>query len=70
MENVLCFGRRKVNKAMKVGQARHLQLEEEVVKKVRVKVESNEDKWALKLLNSIAGVNQFLFEGRTRELLL
>lgn len=30
MENVLCFGRRKVNKAMKVGQARHLQLEEEV----------------------------------------
>ncbi|EOA13472.1 hypothetical protein CARUB_v10026530mg [Capsella rubella] len=70
MENVLCFGRRKVNKAMKAGQARHLQLEEEVVKKVRVRVESNEDKWALKLLNSIAGVNQFLFEGRTRELLL
>jgi exonuclease V len=31
MENVLCFGRRKVNKAMKVGQARHLQLEEEVL---------------------------------------
>ncbi|XP_010443837.1 PREDICTED: exonuclease V, chloroplastic-like isoform X1 [Camelina sativa] len=70
MENVLCFGRRKVSKAMKAGQARHLQLEEEVVRKVRVRVESNEDKWALKLLNSISGVNQFLFEGRTRELLL
>lgn len=41
-----------------------------MVKRVRVKVESNEDKWALKLLSSIAGVNQFLFEGRTRELLL
>ncbi|ESQ42307.1 hypothetical protein EUTSA_v10013696mg [Eutrema salsugineum] len=70
MENVLCFGRRKVSKAMKLGQARHLELEEEVIKKVRVRVESNEDKWALKLLSSIAGVNQFLFEGRTRELLL
>ncbi|KAL0875738.1 hypothetical protein Bca101_025443 [Brassica carinata] len=70
MENVLCLGRRKVSKAMKLGQARHLELEEEVVKRVRVKVESNEDKWALKLLSSIAGVNQFLFEGRTRELLL
>ncbi|KAJ0245899.1 Exonuclease V [Hirschfeldia incana] len=70
MENVLCLGRRKVSKAMKLGQARHLELEEEVVRRVRVKVESNEDKWALKLLSSIAGVNQFLFEGRTRELLL
>ncbi|KFK27573.1 hypothetical protein AALP_AA8G401200 [Arabis alpina] len=70
MENVLCFGRRKVSKAMKLGQARHLELEEEVVKKVRVKVESKEDRWALKLLSSIAGVNQFLFEGRTRELLI
>lgn len=70
MENVLCLGRRKVSKAMKLGQARHLELEEEVVKRVRVKVESNEDKWALKLLSSIAAVNQFLFEGRTRELLL
>ncbi|CAH2069340.1 unnamed protein product [Thlaspi arvense] len=70
MENLLCFGRRKVTKAMKLGQARHLELEEEVVRKVRVRVESNEDKWALKLLSSIAGVNQFLFEGRTRELLL
>ncbi|CAN8244377.1 unnamed protein product [Cochlearia groenlandica] len=70
MENILCFGKRKVTKAMKLGQTRHLELEEEVVKKVRVKVESKEDKWALKLLSSIAGVNQFLFEGRTRELLL
>uniref|UniRef100_A0A1J3F171 Exonuclease V, chloroplastic n=1 Tax=Noccaea caerulescens TaxID=107243 RepID=A0A1J3F171_NOCCA len=70
MENVLCFGRKKANKAMKLGQARHLELEEELVTKVKVKVESNEDKWALKLLSSIAGVNQYLFEGRTRELLL
>lgn len=30
MENVLCLGRRKVSKAMKLGQARHLELEEEV----------------------------------------
>ncbi|XP_010541347.1 PREDICTED: exonuclease V, chloroplastic isoform X2 [Tarenaya hassleriana] len=68
MENVLLLGRRKVSKAMKLGQARHLELEEEVVRRIKVRVESTEDKWALKLANSIAGVNQFLFEGLTREL--
>ncbi|PQP99601.1 hypothetical protein Pyn_01109 [Prunus yedoensis var. nudiflora] len=50
------------------GSARHAKLEEEVVKKVKVRIESIEDRWALKLLNFIAGVNQLLSEGLTREL--
>lgn len=40
----------------------------QVVKKVKVRIESIEDRWALKLLNFITGVNQLLFEGLTREL--
>ncbi|KAM6594032.1 hypothetical protein CsatA_001735 [Cannabis sativa] len=53
---------------MKKGIARHAKLEEEVVKKVKVTVKSVEDRWALKFLNFIIGVNQLLFEGLTREL--
>ncbi|XP_048325081.2 exonuclease V, chloroplastic isoform X2 [Ziziphus jujuba] len=67
MEFVL-LGKRKINKAMRKGSARHAKLEEEVVKKVKVHVESVEDRWALTLLNFIIGVNQLLFEGLTREL--
>ncbi|XP_030503100.2 exonuclease V, chloroplastic [Cannabis sativa] len=62
------LGKRYVNKAMKKGIARHAKLEEEVVKKVKVTVKSVEDRWALKFLNFIIGVNQLLFEGLTREL--
>ena len=40
----------------------------QVVKKVKVCVQSVEDTWALKFINSITGVNQLLFEGITREL--
>lgn len=40
----------------------------QVVKKVKIRVESDEDRWALKLLNFITGVNQLLFDGLTREL--
>ncbi len=40
----------------------------QVVKKVKIRGKSKEDKWALKLLNFIIGVNQLLFEGLTREL--
>lgn len=68
MEFVLLHAKRKTNKAMKTGSARHAKLEEEVVKKVKVRVQSKEDTWALKFLNFIIGANQLLFEGLTREL--
>ncbi|XVE59774.1 hypothetical protein DITRI_Ditri05aG0074100 [Diplodiscus trichospermus] len=68
MEFTLLFGKRKISKAMKAGKARHAKLEEEVVKKVKIRLESVEDTWALKLINFITGVNQLLFEGLTREL--
>ncbi|EXB98568.1 hypothetical protein L484_014412 [Morus notabilis] len=67
MEFIL-LGNRKVSRAMKIGIARHAELEEEVVKKVKIRVESDEDRWALKLLNFITGVNQLLSDGLTREL--
>ncbi|KAL5581195.1 hypothetical protein UlMin_013637, partial [Ulmus minor] len=67
MEFVL-LGKRRINMAMKKGSARHAKLEEEVIKKVRVRVKSAEDIWALKLLNFIIGVKQLLLEGLTREL--
>ncbi|XWS28434.1 hypothetical protein CRYUN_Cryun25bG0068600 [Craigia yunnanensis] len=68
MEFVLLVGNRKINKAMKAGQARHVKLEEEVVNKVKVCVQSVEDTWAIKFINFITGANQLLFEGLTREL--
>ncbi|KAK7262357.1 hypothetical protein RJT34_29926 [Clitoria ternatea] len=68
MEFSLLLGGQKVNKVMKAGIARHAKLEEEVIKRVEVKVKSQEDYWALKFLNFINGVNQLLFEGLTREL--
>ncbi|KAB1227014.1 Exonuclease V, chloroplastic [Morella rubra] len=68
MEFVLLRAKRKTTTAMKVGSARHTKLEEEVVKKVKVRVKSREDTWALKLLNFMIGANQLLFEGLTREL--
>ncbi|KHG01831.1 putative exonuclease V [Gossypium arboreum] len=39
-----------------------------VVKKVKVHIESVEDRWALKFINFITCANQLLFEGITREL--
>ncbi|KAB1228021.1 Exonuclease V, chloroplastic [Morella rubra] len=68
MEFILLRAKRKTTTAMKVGSARHTKLEEEVVKKVKVRVKSREDTWALKLLNFMIGANQLLFEGLTREL--
>ncbi|XVE79086.1 hypothetical protein DITRI_Ditri14bG0029200 [Diplodiscus trichospermus] len=68
MELELLLGNRKINKAMKAGLARHVKLEEEVVNKVKVCVQSVEDTWAVKFINFITGVNQLLFEGLTREL--
>ncbi|KAL4332927.1 hypothetical protein GQ457_07G036110 [Hibiscus cannabinus] len=68
MEFSLLFGKRKISKAMKAGRARHVKLEAEVVKKVKVRVESVEDSWALKFINFITCANQLLFEGLTREL--
>ncbi|KAL5056038.1 hypothetical protein RYX36_036720 [Vicia faba] len=68
MEFSLLLGGKKVNQFMKAGIARHAKLEAEVITRVEVKVQSQEDRWALKLLNFINGVNQLLFEGLTREL--
>lgn len=68
MEFTLLLGGRKVNQFMKAGIARHAKLEAEVITRMEVKVQSQEDRMALKFLNFIAGVNQLLFEGLTREL--
>ncbi|KAL2488833.1 Exonuclease V [Forsythia ovata] len=68
MEFFLLFGKPKMTKAMKAGIARHWELEEEVIKRVKVHVESNEDVWALKFVNFIIGANQLIFDGLTREL--
>ncbi|ESW04174.1 hypothetical protein PHAVU_011G072700 [Phaseolus vulgaris] len=68
VEFSLLLGGRKVNQAMRAGIARHAKLEEEVLKRLEVKVKYKEDLWALKFLNFINGVNQLLFEGLTREL--
>ncbi|XP_022730596.1 exonuclease V, chloroplastic-like [Durio zibethinus] len=68
MEFTLRFGKRKISKAMKAGRARHVKLEEEVFKKLKVRVQSVEDTWALKFIDFITGANQLLFEGLTREL--
>ncbi|KAL1558582.1 exonuclease V, chloroplastic [Salvia divinorum] len=67
-EFILLFGKPKRTKAMKAGSARHVVLEEEVIKRVKVQVESAEDAWALKFMNFIVGSNQLLFDGLTREL--
>ncbi|XP_031484897.1 exonuclease V, chloroplastic isoform X2 [Nymphaea colorata] len=68
MEFVLTRGRRELTEAMKAGSFRHQQLEEEVMKRVEIRIESREDAWALKLLNFIYGTNQLLSKGLTREL--
>ncbi|KAI3450522.1 hypothetical protein Pfo_007187 [Paulownia fortunei] len=68
MEFILLFGKPKKTKAMQAGSARHVVLEEEVIKRVKVHVESAEDVWALKFMNFIVGANQLLFDGLTREL--
>ncbi|XP_073050650.1 exonuclease V, chloroplastic-like [Primulina eburnea] len=68
MEFFLLLGRPKSTEAMKAGSARHMELEEEVVKRVKIDVESIEDRWAVKFMNFIWGINQLLLDGLTREL--
>ncbi|KAI3461458.1 hypothetical protein Pfo_018121 [Paulownia fortunei] len=68
MEFNLRFGRTENTKAMKAGTARHVALEEEVITRVKVHVESAEDVWALKFMKFIFGANQLLCNGLTREL--
>ncbi|KAI3869870.1 hypothetical protein MKX03_010615 [Papaver bracteatum] len=68
MEFVLLRGKPKATRAMKAGTARHTKLEEEVIKRVEVRVEAAEDAWAVRLMNFIAGTNQLMFQGLTREL--
>lgn len=55
-------------KAMQAGIARHVALEKEVIKKVKIHVDSAENAWALKIINFIHGANQLLLDGLTREL--
>ncbi|XP_057956604.1 exonuclease V, chloroplastic-like isoform X2 [Malania oleifera] len=62
------LGRSEKTRAMKAGSARHMKLEEEVVKKVKICVESVEDDWAVMFVNFMVGANQLLVEGLTREL--
>ncbi|KAK1357383.1 Exonuclease V, chloroplastic [Heracleum sosnowskyi] len=61
-------GKPTASKAMQAGKARHEVLEKEVIRRVKVQIETDEDVWALKVLNFIRGVNQLLFDGLTREL--
>ncbi|XP_068634663.1 exonuclease V, chloroplastic-like [Aristolochia californica] len=68
MEFTLLYGRPKRTHAMKAGCTRHAELEEEIVKRVEVSIQSAEDSWAVKLMNFIAGANQLLFDGLTREI--
>ncbi|XP_057248117.1 exonuclease V, chloroplastic isoform X2 [Beta vulgaris subsp. vulgaris] len=68
MEFFLSFGRPEKTNAMKAGITRHAKLEEEVSKKVEVRVETLEDIWALKFMNFIICANQILFDGLTREI--
>ncbi|KAL0436470.1 UNVERIFIED_CONTAM: Exonuclease V, chloroplastic [Sesamum radiatum] len=68
MEFILLVGKPGKTKAMQGGSARHAALEGEVIKRVKVHVESAEDMWALKFMNFIVGANQLLFDGLTREL--
>ncbi|CAA3007516.1 exonuclease V, chloroplastic [Olea europaea subsp. europaea] len=68
MEFCLLFGKPEKTKAMKAGSVRHVELEEEVIKRVKIHVSSNEDVWALKFVNFIIGANQLIFDGLTREL--
>ncbi|KAK4408912.1 Exonuclease V, chloroplastic [Sesamum angolense] len=68
MEFILLVGKPGKTKAMQAGSARHAAHEGEVIKRVKVHVESAEDMWALKFINFIVGANQLLFDGLTREL--
>ncbi|KAK6776160.1 hypothetical protein RDI58_027161 [Solanum bulbocastanum] len=68
MEYTLLCGKPEKTKAMKAGSSRHEALKEEVIKKVKVRVDSAEDVWALKFFNFIVGANPLLFDGLTREL--
>ncbi|PRQ33706.1 putative exonuclease V [Rosa chinensis] len=68
MRYILLNGNRVISKAMKTGRERHAKLEEEFVTKSKVVVNSDEDKWALRFLKFITGINQLYTEGLTREL--
>lgn len=40
----------------------------QVIQRVKVRVKTDEDVWALKIMNFIQGANQLLFDGLTREM--
>eukprot|EP00850_Spirogloea_muscicola_P022008 SM000272S10275 [mRNA] locus=s272:142827:146167:- [translate_table: standard] len=54
--------------AMQMGSSRHAEMEAEVKVAVEVKVVTVEDKWAVRLLDTISGLRQLSMEGLTREL--
>ncbi|KAG2088240.1 exonuclease V a 5' deoxyribonuclease-domain-containing protein [Suillus cothurnatus] len=57
------------DKTLKRGASIHKQLEMEMrPEKVFVRTSTNEERWALRLFNLTAGLEQLIFEGLTREL--
>ncbi|KAG0563073.1 hypothetical protein KC19_8G003100 [Ceratodon purpureus] len=62
------LGKPKQTEAMRAGSARHAELEIEVLKKVEVEITSDEDTWAMKLIDFITGARQMQTDGMTREL--
>lgn len=53
--------------AMRAGTAHHARLEAETTVEAWVEVASWEEFWAVRLLNSVAGLRQLAAEGLTRE---
>eukprot|EP00252_Welwitschia_mirabilis_P001367 TRINITY_DN11248_c0_g1_i1.p1 TRINITY_DN11248_c0_g1~~TRINITY_DN11248_c0_g1_i1.p1 ORF type:complete len:384 (+),score=65.66 TRINITY_DN11248_c0_g1_i1:110-1261(+) len=68
MELSVIHGRPRKTSAMKAGTARHTELEKEVIQRVELEVCTQEDFWAVQLMNFICGANQLIINGLTREL--
>ncbi|KAH8804678.1 putative exonuclease V [Xylogone sp. PMI_703] len=62
------YGRKDPTPAMRRGSEVHQKLESEVHTTVQIDVETEEEKWALRLWNVIIGLRTLRFEGLTREL--
>ena len=56
--------------AMQAGLVAHSKLQAELSTLVDIEVETPEDAWGLKLLNTVQGIHQLLSEGMTRELFI
>lgn len=70
MEFSLIHGKPEKTEAMKAGSDRHTELEKEVMVRIDIPVETQEDMWGIRFLNFIVGINQLLTQGMTRELMV